>query len=82
VKQLAFGSGNEGGGEGFLKNCVLGSQLTGPILVKNPPLLRWVMGKIYEHRGENPPDTCPDYPLEEQSYAAACREMKARIDAK
>ena len=80
VTELAMGFGNERdrGPEGFRKNGVFASELTGPILVKNPPLLRRVMAAIYAHRGETLPETLPEYPMEEESFRIACRELKAR----
>ena len=76
---LGVGNGKEQGPEGFLKNNVFASELTGPILVKNPPLLRRVISAIYGRRGEELPEL-PVYRAEEEAYATACRELKARLE--
>lgn len=75
---MGFGNERDRGPEGFRKNGVFASELTGPILVKNPPLLRRVMEAIYANRGETLPETLPEYPMEEESFRIACRELKAR----
>ena len=76
---LGFGNAKELGPEGFRKNNVFASELTGPILVKNPPLLRHVIAAIYGRRGEELPEP-PLYRMEEEAYATACRELKARLE--
>lgn len=75
---MGFGNETEGGAEGFHQNNVFGSGLTGPLLVKNPPLMRCVIASIYNHRGENLPESLPSYPLEDESYRIACQELEKR----
>ena len=60
---VQLGYGNEGfkTPEGFRYRNVIGSHLTGPILVKNPRLLEAVIAAIYSHRGE----TLPAIPKDE-----------------
>jgi CobQ-like glutamine amidotransferase family enzyme len=77
---MGFGNEQERGPEGFRKNNVFASELTGPILVKNPPLMRRVIAGIYNHRGQDLPESLPAYPMEEESYRIACRELKARLE--
>lgn len=77
---MGFGNEKEQGPEGFRKNNVFASELTGPILVKNPPLLRRVIAAIYDRRGEEMPQSLPAYPTEEEVYDTACRELKARLE--
>ncbi len=50
---LDMGAGNTGPGtpEGFRRGSLIASQLTGPILVKNPALLQWMAGAILARRG-------------------------------
>ncbi|MEA4942039.1 MAG: hypothetical protein VB094_05795 [Oscillibacter sp.] len=79
---MGFGNEQERGPEGFRKNNVFASELTGPILVKNPPLMRKVIAAIYGHRGEALPEALPVYPMEEESYRIACRELKTRLEQK
>ena len=53
------------------------SQLTGPILVKNPALLKIVVQAIYRHRGE----TCPEIPVDQymaEGWAITAEQLKAR----
>lgn len=81
LNQLDLGFGNEieFGPEGFVQGNVFASELAGPILVKNPPLLRRVILAIYEYREEPVPDEFPRYPAEEACYRAAVQELEKRI---
>ena len=77
--KLGFGNETECGPEGFVKNNVFASELTGPILVKNPPLMRKVIAALYERRGQVLPESSPVYPLEEDSFRLACQQLSARL---
>ena len=79
LTSLALGFGNEaqGGAEGFRHKNVLGSHLTGPILVKNPRLLDAVITAIYEKRGEAVPQL-PRDEYAEQGYAVTAQALKER----
>lgn len=79
IQRLDLGFGNEAdhGAEGFLYRNVIGSCLTGPILVKNPRLLQHVIAAIYEKRGEALPPF-PHDPYAENAYAVTERELKRR----
>lgn len=78
---LALGHGNESplSAEGFRRGNVIGSQLTGPILVKNPRLLDAVVDSIYVHRGETVPTDRPHDHWAEEGYAVTVRELQKRI---
>lgn len=74
-----WATGNEGpcGPEGYHKGSVFASQLTGPILVKNPALLKVMVQAIYYHRGE----TCPEIPVDQymaEGWAITAEQLKAR----
>lgn len=78
---VEFGFGNEGAGtpEGFHWKNVFASQLTGPLLVKNPKLLEAVAAAIYARRGEAfPADRSPD-PWAERGYAVTEAELRRRF---
>lgn len=79
---LDMGFGNEGekSPEGFCRDNVLASELTGPILVKNPRLLEAVIAAIYRRRGAALPDQRPVYPYEENSYAVTAEQLKLRVE--
>ena len=79
VTSMDMGHGNEGpcGPEGYHQGSVFASQLTGPILVKNPALLKVMVQAIYRHRGE----TCTEIPVDDymaQGWAITAEELKAR----
>lgn len=78
---VQLGYGNEGlkTPEGFRYQNVIGSHLTGPILVKNPRLLDKVIAAIYEKRGETLPAERPADRWTEDGYAITAEALKQRI---
>ena len=79
LASMDMGHGNEGpcGPEGYHKGSVFASQLTGPILVKNPALLKVMVQAVYRHRGE----PCPEIPVDDymtQGWAITAEQLKAR----
>ncbi len=75
---LGFGNETEGGPEGFHWNNVLGSELTGPILVKNPRLLEKTAAAICLRRGADWPQEPPRWPFEEEGYAITAEQLRLR----
>ena len=78
---VQLGYGNEGlkTPEGFRDRNVIGSHLTGPILVKNPRLLDRVIAAIYKKRGETLPAERPVNRWMEDGYAITAEALKQRI---
>lgn len=75
--KLLMGAGNEGdkGAEGFRKNNCLGTHLTGPILVKNPAMLRYIATLLGVE------DTSRiSYPYMEKGYETTAYELKKRLE--
>ena len=77
ITELAMGFGNDApcAGEGYCAGSVLASELTGPLLVKNPALLRVVVRKLLAARGE----TCRDIPVDEymaRGYAVTAEQLR------
>jgi CobQ-like glutamine amidotransferase family enzyme len=79
LDRLELGYGNDGSrtAEGFRYQNVLASQLTGPILVKNPRLLDTVIGAIYQRRGESLTQRSPDS-WAEAGYAMTAEQLALR----
>lgn len=80
LTSLSMGYGNDGAGapEGFHWKNVFASQLTGPILVKNPRLLEAVAAAIYRHRGEALPAERPVDRWAEEGYAITAEQLSLR----
>ena len=78
---LTLGYGNDAplGPEGFRYENVIGSELTGPILMKNPRLLDTVVDAIYAHRGETAPADRPHDHWAEEGYTVTVRELQNRV---
>ena len=81
---LAMGFGNEAekGPEGFHWKNVFASELTGPILVKNPRLLDAIAAAICARRGLPLPEEKPSFPYAEAGYAITAEQLKLRAEAK
>ena len=77
---MGFGNEAEHGPEGFRLGNVYASELTGPLLVKNPALLRLVVNGICARRGAALPETVPVYPFEEKSYAVTEQQLRLRAE--
>ena len=79
LTSMDMGHGNEGpcGPEGYHRGSVFASQLTGPILVKNPALLKVMVQTVYRRRDQE----CPEIPVDDymaQGWAITAEELKAR----
>ena len=81
---LDLGAGNERdkGPEGFYHGNVIGTHITGPVLVKNPAFLTWVADKLYKNRGE----TMPPVPagldwmdMAQRAYQVTLEELSALL---
>lgn len=82
ITSMDMGFGNEGpkAPEGFHWKNVFASQLTGPILAKNPRLLDAVVSAIYARRGEALPADPPRDHWAEAGYAMAAEQLKQRCE--
>lgn len=79
---LSMGYGNEAekGPEGFHWKNVFGSELTGPILVKNPRLLEAVAAAVLTRRGAALPETAATDPYAEAGYAVTAEQLRLRAE--
>lgn len=77
--ELGFGNEAEKGAEGYISRSLIASQLTGPLLVKNPKMLEWVVKQIYQNHGLDLPDAFPHDETELAAYNVTCRELLKRI---
>ena len=84
LTELSLGFGNEGkkAPEGFHRNNVFASQLTGPLLVKNPRMLDAVVDAIYQHRNEPLPAERPTDHWAEDGYLITAEQLKLRSESK
>lgn len=75
---LAMGFGNTADKdvEGFRKNNCLGTHLTGPLLVKNPAMLKYVARLLL---GDAFSDTV-SYPYMEKGYETTLAELRKRLE--
>ena len=81
LTSLELGYGNDGPKtpEGFRFKNVLASELTGPILVKNPRLLDKVVEAIHQRGGEPLTGPVPHDAWTQQGYAITAEQLKLRV---
>lgn len=80
LRTLLLGRGNEGPltPEGFHRENVFASQLTGPLLVKNPRMLEAVAAAVCRRRGAEWPEQPPRAPWAEAGYAVTAEQLRLR----
>ncbi len=76
--KLGWGNEKEGGPEGFHQGNVFASELTGPILVKNPRLMETVAEAVLNRRGMRLPDPPPRDTLGWEAYAVTEEQLRLR----
>ena len=77
---MGFGNEAEKGPEGFHWKNVFASELTGPLLVKNPRLLEAVTAAIFARRGVPLPEDMPTDPYAEAGYAITAEQLRLRAE--
>ncbi len=75
---MGFGNEKERGPEGWLDNNVLASELTGPLLVKNPKLLEHIALETLYRKGADIPNEWPVDEWARRGYKVTARELAAR----
>ena len=82
LREVRMGPGNCGPGtpEGFSQNHLVASELTGPLLVKNPHLLKLTARRICRRRGVDLPEDLPRDPWAEQGYRVTEEQLRALAD--
>lgn len=76
---LGFGNESEHGPEGYISGNILATHITGPVLVKNPQLLDYLIRRLLAQKGWEIPAALPSLPHEKEAYAVTLRELQARI---
>ena len=76
---MGFGNESEHGPEGFHWKNVFASELTGPVLVKNPRLLEAVAGAVLARRGLSLPEERPADEWAERAYTVTEEQLRLRL---
>lgn len=76
---LGFGNERERGAEGYVNGSVVGTHITGPVLVKNPAFTDWVIHRLFTANGWALPEVLPRLPYEQEAHAVTLRELQARV---
>ena len=77
---LGFGNAGEKTPEGFHWKNVFASELTGPLLVKNPRMLDAVAAAILQKRGASLPEEWPADHWAEDGYAITAEQLRLRCE--
>lgn len=79
-ERLSLGLGNEeeGGPEGYVSGNVFATHLTGPVLVKNPYFVDFLVKRIFSVKGWELPEKLPVLPYEREAYEVTRKELEAR----
>lgn len=77
--EMGFGNAEACGPEGYHWKNVFASELTGPLLVKNPRMLETVAAAIYARRGETLPVDRPADPWAEAGYTVTEEQLRKLI---
>ena len=75
---LGFGNEEEKGPEGYVDGNVFATHLTGPILVKNPDFVDFLIRRIFSLKGWELPQALPVLPYEREAYEVTLKELTAR----
>lgn len=80
-EQVYLGFGNEENlsPEGYVNGNIFATHITGPVLVKNPAFLDFIITRLFHQKGWDLPETLPILPHEREAYAVTLRELQARI---
>ena len=80
-EKLSLGLGNEAdkGPEGYVSGNVFATHITGPVLVKNPDFVDFLIKRIFAAKGWELPETPPVLPYEREAYEVTQKELSARI---
>lgn len=77
-EQVERGPGNAGDGgpeEGYVDGNVFATHLTGPVLVKNPDFVDFLIKRIFALKGWELPDKLPVLPYEREAYEVTLKEL-------
>jgi hypothetical protein len=75
---MGFGNEAERGAEGWANGNVFASELTGPLLAKNPKLLEHIAMEALRRKGADIPDGFPVDEWARKGYEVTARELAAR----
>ena len=75
---LGFGNEADKGPEGYVSGNVFATHITGPVLVKNPDFVEFLVKRIFAAKGWELPEKLPILPYEREAYEVTLKELSAR----
>lgn len=77
--RLGFGNDTAGGAEGYVEGNLFATHITGPVLVKNPDFVYYLLNRIFENHGWEKPEKWPELPYQRAAYEVTLRELSQRV---
>lgn len=77
--KLGLGNDNEASGEGMRYKNIIGTHFIGPVLVKNPELMKYMLCLICEGKDKGFTYKPVDYPYEASAYQITLEKLTERI---
>ena len=75
---LGFGNEADKGPEGYVSGNVFATHITGPVLVKNPDFVDFLIKRIFAAKDWELPDRLPVLPYEREAYEVTLKELEGR----
>ncbi len=75
---LGFGNEEDRGPEGYINGNVFATHITGPVLVKNPDFVDFLIKRIFALKEWELPEVLPVLPYEREAYEVTLKELTAR----
>lgn len=75
---LGFGNEEDRGPEGYVNGSVFATHITGPVLVKNPDFVDFLIKRIFALKEWELPEVLPVLPYEREAYEVTLKELTAR----
>ena len=76
---LGFGNESEHGAEGYVSGNILATHITGPVLVKNPQFLHYIVTRLFQQKGWEVPAPITTLHPPQEGYSVTLQELQARI---
>lgn len=78
--RLSLGQGNwaDKGPEGYVDGNLFATHITGPVLVKNPDFVDFLIRRIFAAKGWELPEALPVLPYEREAYEVTLKELSMR----
>lgn len=75
---LGLGNWEDKSPEGYVSGSLFATHITGPVLVKNPDFVDFLVRRVFAAKGWELPGALPVLPYEREAYEVTLKELTAR----